>query len=347
MGRIYFFRCNMIRLLVEKTTMTTLAAIATKDALVMGCDSLGSVTMYFVNPARLYDFFDPDNGYKLKLDEHGTPVLKDLDTVYGMAEILPYNHMTHVDKLFSLRPLEMGVMVTGLASIADFTVKNLINQFKGQDKAFKQTGRKPANFTVKSVAERLLKFIYGFYDKAYKDWANKPVLELMIGGYDKQKHTPNIYRIHVHEKRIESMGDGFGVVFGGQMTEIQRLVFGTDSLNRIMLVDRARRLVAKYREQVLTALRENGVRFDIPEVQLKDYDIFSDGWSLQALDAEWGDFSERNAIECVKFFIDIMVKSQQFSNKLPTVGGDVHIAIITKTDGFKNVLFNETGVRYE
>jgi len=54
-------------------------------------------------------------------------------------------------------------------------------------------------------------------------------------------------------------------------------------------------------------------------------------------EARFGDFSEQNAIECVDFFIDIMTKSQLFSARLPVVGGDVHIALITKTRGFEYV----------
>ena len=30
-----------------------------------------------------------------------------------------------------------------------------------------------------------------------------------------------------------------------------------------------------------------------------------------------------------------MIKSQQFSSMLPVVGGDVHISLITKEDGFR------------
>jgi hypothetical protein len=32
-----------------------------------------------------------------------------------------------------------------------------------------------------------------------------------------------------------------------------------------------------------------------------------------------------------------MIKSQQFSDRLPTVGGDVHLGIITKSEGFKHL----------
>ena len=61
--------------------------------------------------------------------------------------------------------------------------------------------------------------------------------------------------------------------------------------------------------------------------------LFKD-WDLNGFDANWGDFSEQNAIECVNFFVEIMIKSQQFSSSLPTVGGEVHIALITKEKGF-------------
>jgi len=32
-----------------------------------------------------------------------------------------------------------------------------------------------------------------------------------------------------------------------------------------------------------------------------------------------------------------MIKSQQFSSGMPTVGGEVHIALITKAEGFQFV----------
>jgi len=58
-------------------------------------------------------------------------------------------------------------------------------------------------------------------------------------------------------------------------------------------------------------------------------------WDLDGFDANWGDFSEQNAIECVNFFVEIMIKSQQFSDSISTVGGNVHIALITKEKGFR------------
>ncbi len=86
--------------------MTTLVALKTKDALVMGCDSLGSVTAQMIQPFDLVnDFFDPDNGWKLKTDEHGKPILQSFDDIFGKSQTIPFNHMTHMTKLFSFSPL--------------------------------------------------------------------------------------------------------------------------------------------------------------------------------------------------------------------------------------------------
>jgi hypothetical protein len=68
--------------------MTTLATLATKDALVMGCDSLGSVTKWMVDPFRLIDdFFDP-NSFKLKTDQNGKPLLQEFHDIYSKSESL-------------------------------------------------------------------------------------------------------------------------------------------------------------------------------------------------------------------------------------------------------------------
>jgi hypothetical protein len=312
--------------------MTTLAALSTKDALIMGCDSLGSVTRTFVDPIDLIPFFGGGPNFEHKLDENGKPLLG-LKEIFGKTRDIPYNHMTYVDKLFSLEPLPMGVMITGIASIGNYTIKNLINQFKSKEQVFKKTG--PKHYTVHSIASKILKFMKEHYDKTYGTQQTKPSLEMIIGGYDKPKHIPTIFRIHVHENKVENTIDDFGIVFGGQMTEIQRIVFGTDNFNRLNLMIRNNQILNQYYEEISAFLKNNKFDIDIPKPDIiNKYNLFLN-WSLTGFAANWGDFSEKNAIECVKFFIDVMVKTQQFSNTMPTVGGDIHLAIITKADGFK------------
>jgi hypothetical protein len=324
--------------------MTTLVALATKDALVMGCDSLGSVPRWMLDPFTLLgEFFDPQTGFKLKIGKDGNPILKKFDDIYSKAVSIPYDHMTHVSKLFSLAPLEMGVMITGISSIGDRTIKSLISEFKRDKLTFPtltvpKSRKKVPDYTVDDIAHQLLDFILSFYDSEYDDSTYKPELELMIGGYDKTKQVPAIYRIYVNDKKIEKIfqeDSQFGIAFGGQMEEIQRIVFGTDGKNKHMLRIRVNNLLDKYRDWLQNYLKEKGISEELPrgDTYYDELSLFKN-WNLTGFDANWGDFSNQNAIECVSWFVGIMIKSHEFSSRLPTVGGKTHLGLITKDKGF-------------
>lgn len=317
--------------------MTTLVALSTKDALVMGCDSLGSVTVPLIEPIKLTSYFN-ENDMSLKVGENGEPLLKNFNQIMEKSQLVPYYNMTHVSKLFSLWPLQMGVMATGIVSIGNRTIKSLIGEFKTNDPAFSIT-RKPTNYTVKSIGQRLLNFIWSHYSEEYKEGKYKPELELIIGGYDLQAQVPTIYKIYVHENSIKTTIKEFGVVFGGQMTEIQRIVFGSDYENKVKMGLRNDHLLKEYHKILSDYLKEQKLTISLPPPSqyANMLGFFVDKWDLDGFNASWGDFSEQNAIECVDFFINVMIKSHQFSDRLPTVGGEVHIAVVCKLQGFRFV----------
>ena len=78
-------------------------------------------------------------------------------------------------------------------------------------------------------------------------------------------------------------------------------------------------------------------------ISLPDADLTNSAYALfgvkfggvRGLKANTESLSEQAAINFVEFLIDTMIKAQQFSGSIPTVGGDIHIAIITKAAGFR------------
>ena len=109
--------------------MTTLVAFSTKDAIVMGCDSLGTVSRTMVDPYELLQYFDLDKEGVLKKDEDGKPLLSNFwKHIYSHSKNIPYSHMTHVDKLFKLHK-NIGIMTSGVISIGDTTLKSIIQNF--------------------------------------------------------------------------------------------------------------------------------------------------------------------------------------------------------------------------
>ena len=123
----------------------------------------------------------------------------------------------------------------------------------------------------------------------------------------------------------------------GKKDWIQRIVFGTDEDNQVSLAQRVRDLLVDYHAKISAAVADAGIEFEVPHPHTWDDELnLFNGWNLHGLDANIADFSEQNAIDCVDFFIEIMIRAQAVSSQLPTVGGDVNIAVIRK-DGFRFV----------
>lgn len=319
--------------------MTTLVALAAKDALVMGTDSLATITRLLVDPEDLLDYFDSDNDFSLKVDDQGNPLLSRFSIIREQAQAIPYNQLGNVLKLFDLSPHPMGVMFTGVTSIGNQTIGSLVSEFK-RSESDSYEGAEPSHCSVRAVGDRLLQVLRGRYESEYPRSFAGPELELILGGYDKHDYLPQINRVNVRANTITevlSRESPFGVVFGGQTEWIQRIVFGTDENNQIRLVQRSRDLLNDYWQRISVALNNAGIIFEVPPPDFwgDELNLFNN-WILQGLEANIADFSEQNAIDCVDFFIEIMIRAQAVSSQMPTVGGDVNIAVIRK-DGFQFV----------
>ncbi len=292
--------------------MTTLVALASKDALVMGTDSLGTVTRRLLDPFDLLECFDPKDDFKIKVDDEGKPLLDNFSILMEQAQVVPYNQLSNVSKLFDLSPLPMGVMFTGITSIGHRTIGKLVSDFKEADSAFSKDAE-PSNYAVRAVGVRLLQTLRQLYASTYPQEYARPELELIIGGYDNLRYLPSLYRIDVREDTIDeifSSDSPFGVAFGGQKDWIQRIVFGTDEDNQVSLAQRVRDLLVVYHDKISAAVADAGIEFEVPHPHTWDDELYLfNGWNLHGLDANIADFSEQNAIDCVDFFIEIMIRA--------------------------------------
>ena len=315
--------------------MTTLVSLITKDSVVLGCDSLATSVKPLVDPYDLIDFCD---GQDEPDDPRPTLVTISFAQLLSRAVRYPYDHMTHVDKLHSLAPLKMGVMITGISGLGDRTIKSLISEFI--DTNF-NCGPEDANKApIEDIATNLCGFMAPYYASEYPDKTQyRPKLEFILAGYSKTHTNANSIRIIFPDENIEPPEGKFGIMFGGQTKEIQRIIFGIDNDNIQRIEDIYEYKLQEYHNKLTAYLEEQNITVELPN----PYDFISEtgpisfDWNLEQFDADWGNFSEQNAIECVHWLVEIMSKSQQFSSSSPTVGGETNIAIITKNDGFRFV----------
>lgn len=318
--------------------MTTLVALASQHALVMGSDSLGTVSKRLVDPMSLIDYFDTENEFKLKVDAQGQPLLNGFFDVFNKAENVPYNQLLHVTKLFGFPTMPVGIMFTGITSIGSESVRGLVTDFLRSEAT--SYSKSPNTFDIGAVAQSLFDAVREKYKKVFTSELNQPGLELLLGGYSASKNAPTLYRLQIdQDKCAQEFSDDnpFGVAFAGQMDWIQRIVFGTDVRNQIKIRTRVMELLEKYRGLIDVELAKNGLNYELPLPSTFGSDLEPfEGWSLDRLDANWSEFSEQNSIDSVQFFLDIMIRAQDVSSQLPTVGGQTHVAVI-RHDGYHQV----------
>ena len=318
--------------------MTTLVSLVTKDSAVLGCDSLATVVKPMIDPYQLYDICSS----RLNIASEDLMEEDLLQLTIGEFNNLqinhPINHFSHVDKLFSLAPLKMGVMITGIAGLGNRTIKSLISEFIERNFNFSSI-EEANNSSLYDIAVNLEGFMRAPYESEHPEEFYQPSLEFILAGYSDNEMIPNTARITLPEGNPEFSNGAFGIMFGGQTKEIQRIINGIDDDTKDWIDKLFKAKLGDYHKKLTDSLTELNITAELPDYceYIDENDSFSHNWNIEQFNADWGNFSEQNAIECVHWLVEIMSKSQQFSSSLPSVGGDINLAIITKKDGFKFV----------
>lgn len=318
--------------------MTTTISLATRDCIVLGCDSLATSIRAFLDPFRLADYFFEQNG-DLKRDANGVSLLQKASQLSGFIQNVPQDQLPNVTKLFQLEPLPIGVLFSGASGLGNLSVKNLVDSFLADASflPFKSTAP-----SVKQVADAFFAFTSNIYNQAYGSLPDqfKPTMEVLLSGYSSNSHLPEVFRLvfsATPENKVEVAQGQFNIIFSGQYDVIQRVVMGIDLQSYLNLSDKSEKILKAYRDELTKFLTSNNVQLVLPEPDMNDtkLQIFADDFGgIKGLNSNSASLSEQAAINFVEFLIDTMIKAQQFSGSIPTVGGDIHIAIITKANGF-------------
>lgn len=319
--------------------MTTTISLATRDCIVLGSDSLATSSSAMVNPFSLANtFFEADGTIKRGAD--GQPLLNQSVQLKAFLEHVPTDQLPNVTKLFSLHPIHAGVLFSGASAIGDWSIKNLIDAFKITATFTTQAA---VNYEIENVAQALFVFLKEKYDQAHAGIADeyKPSMEVVLSGYSRDYHQPEIFRLKIGpqcECPRELERGKYNIIFSGQYDVIQRVMLGIDLNSYLSLSDKSERLLNRYHEKLNEFLKQQGVNIDLPPPDMSDgsLQLFAEGFGgVKGLYGDRGSLSEQAAINLVEFLIDTMIRAQQFSGSIPTVGGDIHLAILTKASGFK------------
>ncbi len=323
--------------------MTTIISLAARDFIVVGCDSLATTSTGLIEPSKLLSHYFETSG-ELKLGSDGSPVLKNSSQVWAYAESRPINQLPSVQKLYDLEPIRACLLFAGASRIGEITIRNLVETFKAQQ-AIRQ---RKSNFTLAWLSEQIKVFILSKYEAEIPNPWMRPSMEIILSGYSARHREPEIWRINFDfdsftntfnaTARNQIPRKQFNVVFGGQYDVIQRIVNGIDAYSWRSLRGRSKTMMDSYHDELMTKINAINPDIAIPKPNFNDdkYSIFGDDQGgVSCLYPDIGSLSQQAGIDFVYFLIDVMAKSQEFSPAIPTVGGKIHVALLTKSAPFQ------------
>lgn len=309
--------------------MTINVGIVTAEALVLGCDSIASITEHLLDPFRQDVTENADGSMRIDFD------MDDLvPTVTGA--------WGGVTKMFELSQSPPVAAVTaGLAKLNGLNMSSLASEFAATRHAQQATHSAPV--TVEDVATSFLRFMRTRYEQHYADsplpeqFRDGP--EFLIGGFGTADAFPSLYRVSVQEDscHLEYGGGEGGVTWGGESDAVERLLRGYDEeirfkvdalytgtmrIYKAEVIQAATQLLNSFSAQPGDAMESLQTRLPKPPV------IFP--WAAEKLEIRYADLPLQDAVDLVAFLVTLQSARAKFGSGVATVGGRTHVGVITK-----------------
>lgn len=333
--------------------MTINIALATFDGIVLGCDSLSSVTDRVIFPFRDGCDFALDSDGKPIFDGGGRPLfsfspsnLKEVaTTVFG-----------GVSKIFSLYQDEdtcVAGLTAGMATLGGVTIAEQAKRYK------RRTQQDKKNFdSVADVASDFLMFFRQLWEKEFEGVpadarAYLPTIQFILAGFGAKEDYGMIFKLDVEANSLHEQfpdGDHMGVCWAGQSSYVERLMKGVDQSLIFMANREIVEALANQRNTTIadisTALED--AKVVLPEdLQLDITEEMPPGvaWDSALADIDFGNLSTQYAIDLVELLVNTQSGMQRFARGIPTVGGRTHIGVLKRGEGF--VQLNEPKLHHK
>lgn len=322
--------------------MTINVALVTRDAVILGCDSVASTTKSMLEP---WDFIERNEDGSAKTDENGRFVAR--FTPDAISSV-PTDVWSGVIKMFELcgGPARVAGTTAGLAILNGRSMASFASQFRNELAATGGCER------FEEVVKRFLEFMRREYDKNYAADAipeeYRSDVEFLIGGYGKDDHFPSLYRVRLQGNRYEKIyADGeSGIGWAGQSDGVARLIFGYDQRLRFRVnLHGARTIDTLYGEMSQTVARHidevlKKLKVALPEgtdITLPAKPAFEFPWGDFQLDIECHNLPLQDAVDLVSYLVNLQSGRAKFVRGVATVGGRTRIGYITRTTDFEMI----------
>lgn len=231
-------------------------------------------------------------------------LLGTIQTPHGPEQVL-LQTFEFGNKVARVKDHPIGVMTLGLASIEARSIQSLIMEF---EYTYDGVSAGPT-YTVRKVADDLLRFISTRYEAAYPKATHDQALGSYVGGFSANEFFSSqfVYEFPtstdwtiLHPDRPNGSKD-FGASWWGQTDPLTRLIRGFSSPGMDELVRRGadQAMVRKWADDGVSAMQ-----------------LVFDGMPLQ------------DAVDFADFAVQVTIGAFRFASGPPLCGGDVDVAVI-------------------
>ncbi|POY35495.1 hypothetical protein C3K47_15665 [Solitalea longa] len=305
--------------------MTFIASVIAKDGVAMVADSFVTTIEHSIDKD---DFID----YLSKTKSKTTIPITDLINLFQRRASHTRNY---ADKLFQFDDYS-AIATAGSAYINGVEIKDIVKKIAAEmqiDKSvyysrdIEDILKEFCNYIKKDVLEHLTKYDCGETDFIFSHFnraADLPQIFLIrIKSQTKDNHDPNdtdivTYSDRTHLKILTDGQDGF----------VDRLIFGSLYTNTLEIKNH-------FIDYILKTFKPKAEkRKEIIEA-INDFEFIRDIVTKDFFSLKFRELSLQEAVNLAALLIKIIMDIQVYTEKIPTVGGLIRLAVIQKETGFQ------------
>lgn len=339
--------------------MTINIAIATYDAIVLGCDSLSSQVEQAVLPFRNGGGFARDADGNELVDASGSKVI-------SAAQLQPYvtNVFGGAQKMFCLYQDDdttVAAVTAGMATLCGVTIAGIANRFRKKNVGEGQTFK-----SVQAVTECFLAHVRQEWEQEveYKTAAEElrpyfPDVQFIVGGYGTEDATSKVFKLSVKDMTLNEQftwKSRSGTCFAGQSDFVERLLVGVDDRIVLQVDGTIGQLAATHgqavAQEVIDQLKAagvvipEGITFNLPEFAC------SLPWFENVAAIDFGNLPTQYAVDLAELLVNLQSGMQRFAVGVATVGGRTHIGVLKRGEKFAmlnepKLVHNHTGYSHD
>lgn len=313
--------------------MTINIAVVTAEALVFGCDSIASTTKHLLDP---FDF-NPKSVANNKIS---------VEFSYEDLEQYVTGAWGGVTKMFPIQTEGACVAATtaGFARLNDRTMSSFAAEFME-----KQQKLTRPRVNVKAIANDFLTFIRKEYDLFYHgtnvpaNFREGPVF--LVGGYGRKDQLPSLYRIDVQNNDVSCVykAGEYGLSWAGQADAVVRLIRGYDYPLRVSIEEEIKKEIDAIYDGTSDALKKilqdvlDKLKVELPKgvnTKLPPKKNIKLSWDSVKLSMDYSSWPIHDVIDFASFLVNMQSARAKFVPGVATVGGRIHIGVVTKGGGF-------------